>query len=133
MTSPGRYILDVGAGECVVLPAKLVALINSQLASWRVQVRGRNPELDAALLDIARVAMTVASGRGQLPPPFPDPTSGLRDWIDTATAADLLDISERSVRRAVTSGRLEGRKVNGGWVIRRKDVEQYRTNRRHAA
>lgn len=133
MKDAGRYILDVGGGQYIVLPAKIVALINPQLSAWRKKVRNRHAELDAALLDFARVAMTVTvPARTTISVAFASPDTRLDEWVTTKVAAGLIGVSESAVRKAISDKRLEASKLNGGWCIPRQAVEQYRANR-HAA
>jgi hypothetical protein len=50
------------------------------------------------------------------------------EWISTAEAARILEVSAQYVRRIATS--LGGRRVTGNtWIFDRKDVEHYATQR----
>jgi len=45
------------------------------------------------------------------------------------TAAGLLGISDRAVRKAIADKRLPATEIDGRWSIDRKDIENYRINR----
>lgn len=43
-------------------------------------------------------------------------------WIDVQTAAQILDMSERTVRHLCAEGELHARKFGRAWRIQREDV-----------
>lgn len=58
------------------------------------------------------------------------PFDGTR-WLTIADIAELLQVSERSVRRWLDAGDLAGHKVGQRqWRISDKDLEEYLRNRR---
>lgn len=49
--------------------------------------------------------------------------------IDTATAAGLLHMTGRHVRRLAFTGQLRGRQVGGHWLLERKAIDEYDNGR----
>lgn len=50
--------------------------------------------------------------------------------LSTAQAAELAQVDQSSVRRAIREGRLPGRKVVRDYVVKRRDLKQWRPGRR---
>lgn len=132
MTAPRTAAAFVhGDGAVVVVPARIAARLDAllNLRRLRIDVRGRDAELDAVLIALGVAAAawrTTATGSDQAPQPEADPHS---EWLSTSEAADLLGVTDRRVRQEITGGRLVARRVAGRWRISREDVEQYRATR----
>ena len=59
--------------------------------------------------------------------PEPEPLS---TWLTTTEVADLLDMADRGVRKAIERGDLEAEPAaNGRWRISRDNAEHYRAAR----
>jgi excisionase family DNA binding protein len=50
-------------------------------------------------------------------------TDQTQNWIDTATAAEILDMSQRGVRKMCADGRLKAKKFGSDWRIPRSAVQ----------
>ena len=57
------------------------------------------------------------------------------EWIDTATAAEHLGLTEEAVRKACRTGRFTGvaRKHHGRWCIPQADIEAVRDRKERTA
>lgn len=124
---PGGYLTGPG----VFLPARICAALErvADLPRVRVQHRGLDAELDTVLGDIRTAAArwrATATGSPQAPPPEVGALSG---WLSTTQAADLLGITDRAVRLAITEHRLNAEQVDGRWRITRENVEHFRAAR----
>lgn len=53
----------------------------------------------------------------------------LRDLVEVAEAADLLDVTPQAVRLMAAKSRLHGVKIGTTWVFLRSEVERYRKPR----
>ncbi|MGY1452664.1 helix-turn-helix domain-containing protein [Streptomyces sp. SS8] len=117
------------------VPARVCALLDllARLDRVRVQVRGRDPELDAvlcAIRDAGRHWRATATGS----PVAEQPEAGPRSpWLSTTEAAGLLGITDRAVRLAIASGRLDAENIGGRWRVSREAVAHYQAARQQRA
>ena len=130
---PGWHIVGLG-GPAVVVPGRVAAWLESRLDLRRVRTdaRGADPEVDAVLSDMHRLALVwraSATGSATTPPPEATPLLG---WMSTTQAASLLKITDRAVRLAIQEHRLPAQQLAGRWRITREDVEHYRAARKAA-
>lgn len=51
----------------------------------------------------------------------------MNDDISTFEAAEMLDLSPRSIARLCRKGRLKAKRMSGVWLVDRQSVEEYRT------
>jgi excisionase family DNA binding protein len=116
------------------------AFVDERVCALRQRVRGQDAELDQTLLAIrlAGLRFSERSSTGTLCAPRPEPVSEstrqqLDNTVSTTTAAGLLGISDRAVRKAITEKRLPASSVEGRWRIDRHEVERYRLQRRECA
>src|SRR4051794_30323235 len=117
----------------VVVSARIARAIDRQLSSWRIDVRGLDPELDVALRALhdaglawrARRDQLVAGSGGVDARGSEHGRSEHRDGIAVPEAADLLGLGHRAVRKAALEGRLPGSLVDGQWRFDRREVEAY--------
>lgn len=124
---PGGYLTGPG----VYLPARICAALErlADLPRIRVQHRGTDPELDTVLGDIRTAAAkwrATATGSPHPPPPEADASSG---WLSTTRAAEILGVTDRAIRLAITEHRLHAQQVDGRWRITREDLEHFRASR----
>lgn len=132
---PAEHMVHVG--PCVVLPGRVCATLNRllNLDAVRKQVRGHNAELDQALLAIKLAATASAgSGAGTSVAPQPEPVSRsgqqLNDMVGTVTAATILNMTDRAVRKAISEKRLPATKDDSGrHRITREDLAAYLASR----
>jgi hypothetical protein len=88
------------------------------------QLRGLDPRRGAvfAALIIGTAVWRQEVGTTAAPRPEPAPRSPV---MTASRAADVLGISDRAVREACTTDRLDAALVDGQWRIRRASVEAY--------
>lgn len=122
-------------GPTVTVPARVAALLlrRTDLGAYARDHRGEDPETDQVLvaLRLAAAAWLAAAGSDCGPSLVADgavEASSARQ-LSTGHAAKLLGITERSVRRAVTQGRLRATPLGGRWVLTPEDVEHFRAQR----
>lgn len=132
--SPAAYVHGVDA-PIVVVPARVAAWLerHARLGELHAGNRGADPEVDAVLVALvlaARAWRMSATGRVEAAPTGTETPSR---QMNAAQAAEVIGVSDRSIRRAITTGRLPARKVATCWVIEREDVEHYRAGHRAAA
>jgi excisionase family DNA binding protein len=51
----------------------------------------------------------------------------MKGWMSTGEAARSLGVSPNRIRQLVSSGQLPASRIGRNWVIRRADVERYRS------
>lgn len=128
---PPEHYVHGFDGPGVVVPGRVAAWLNRHggLNELRRCIRGMDAEVDSVLvaLSVAGTAW-LSSVHGTTPRNVPEaaPKSA---WLTTTQAAHLLDQTDRAVRMACQSGRLQAEQENGRWRIRREDFEHYRANR----
>ena len=133
MTRPAEHLVHGLDGPVAVIDGRVCAMLNKLLSldKVRAQIRGQNPQLDQALLAIKLVgtayAASSATGKSQAPQPEPAPQSQrqLNDTVSTTTAAALLNMTDRAVRRAITEKRLKATRLDGRYRIDRDDLAAY--------
>ncbi|ACV79816.1 excisionase family DNA-binding protein [Nakamurella multipartita] len=126
-----RQFTEFIHGDQVIIPARYAYwLKRSCLDSIRPKVRGADPQLDQILQAISYAGLRWAeSGSGTSVAPQAEPMQQSSETVSTATAASILGISDRAVRKAIAEGRLEATQVDGRYRINRNDVERARANR----
>ncbi len=128
------YSID---GPVAFVPARIALLLERTfgLDSWRINVRGRDPELDAVLASFHAVAMqydpakTTTSDCGSSSDTGAEVVRSSPELTTTAVA-DLFDITPRAVRLAASNGQLKGRHVGGQWRFNHHDVNAWAAARR---
>jgi excisionase family DNA binding protein len=127
---PGHY-LHGQDGMVVVLPGRIAALLEQHagLNRFRIEIRGRDPELDAVLLDLRLAALAWrTSATGTKEDVRPEPAAS---WLSTTEAAARVGVTSRAIRRAIAEQRITATRVGRSWRIARTDHEHYRANRPH--
>jgi excisionase family DNA binding protein len=119
--------------ESVVVFGKVAWLLEkyTNVGKLRVHIRGRDPDTSDVLLRLRCLAMAwdeSASAVGTAVDESPEPKPRL-NLFTPSQAADLIGITDRAIRKAITEGRLPGHKVGNGWQIYREDLEHYRAAR----
>lgn len=125
--SPAAYIHCVGA-PVVVIPARVCAWLerHARLNEVRIRERGSDPEVDAVLVALRLAALTWrTTATGTPVAAKPEPASELNQWLSTTQAADILYITDRAVRLAISEKRLPATFVNGRWRITREDTQHF--------
>jgi excisionase family DNA binding protein len=98
----------------------------------RTKVRGRDADLDNALLMILRAGLeyressSTGTAMAARPEPTPQLTEQLNQTVSTTTAAELLGITDRAVRKAITEKRLAATVLDGRYRITQDELTQFR-------
>lgn len=111
---PPEHLVIGTDGPCVVISAHVcrVLLRDARLVEYRRRCRGRDPEVDQALIAVSLAALS-DHGREHAPNSDIRPDSAMT--VDQA--ATRLGLTSRTVRRMILSGRINGRKIAGRWWI----------------
>ena len=128
---PKHYVHGLDGAGVVIIPARVAAWLHQQLPldQLRAGVRGTDPEVDFVLIGLSVAALNWrASAYGTAPRNVPEPASKSQ-WLTTTEVADLLNLTDRRVRQACTSGQLPAERDNGRWRISRENFEHYRAAR----
>lgn len=97
------------------------------LEALRDSERGRDPEIDEvleALRQAGEAWKRSVSGTDQGKTAEPR-----REWYSTQQAAQALGMVDRSIRKALSDGRLDGEIQGGRWVIRAEAIAHFRAAR----
>ena len=125
-------------GPLAAVPGWGLAWLESHtnLNAQRVALRGQHPEVDELLAALHSVAtqwsvMTTSSAPssdlGTTHPVMVEPAGELVvERIDVNTAAEVIGITTRAVRKAIAEQRLLARRDGSRWSIDRNDARQYR-------
>lgn len=119
-------------GPAVVLNGRACAWIAhyAQLSALRVRVRGTDPEISKALEEIHAAAMAWrGSATGTAVATQPEPATQSSQWLSTGQAADLAQVSDSAIRKAIREDRLPATQVGGRYRISREDIAHYRAAR----
>lgn len=133
-TRPAEHL--VHTGPSVTLDGLLCAKLNKLLGldKIRAQLRGKDRHLDEGLLAIRLTAAAYeSSSAGTYSAPQPVPvsrsTQQLNDTVSTSTAADILGLTDRAIRKAITENRLKATQLDKRWRIHRDDLAQYQADK----
>jgi len=123
VTAPELLVVSVPADVAVILLAR------AGLDKYRRDHRGENPRVDRILIELTEAAIRwrELTDRGQKRAPNADtmPPS-LSQRLTTRQVADLTGLSARTIRRAISDGRIAAERVGYAYLIDRDDVDQYR-------
>jgi excisionase family DNA binding protein len=127
---PGYYALGI-AGPSIEVPGRICAWLESKLDLRRVRTdaRGVDPEVDAVLADLHRVALVWRASVDGSDPRKPAEPGALLPWLTVSEAADQLSISSSRVRQEIRANALPAEQVDRRWRINRLDFEHYRAAR----
>ncbi|MDT5012794.1 MAG: hypothetical protein QOH57_4411 [Mycobacterium sp.] len=134
---PAEHLVVGLDGAGVLVSGSVCALLHRLLDLDRVrtQVRGQNPQLDQTLLAmrLAAIAATESSSTGTISAPQPEPVPSSKyqpgETVGTTTAAMILNMTDRAVRKAIAENRLRATQVDGRYRINRGDILAYQANR----
>lgn len=124
---PEAYVHGIGA-PVVVVPARVCAWLerNARLNEVRIENRGADAEVDAVLVALRLAALTWRNtATGSPVAAKPEVTADLNQWLSTTQAADILYITDRAVRLAISEKRLPATQVNGRYRIAREDIQHF--------
>jgi hypothetical protein len=91
-----------------------------------IRAGGNDPEIDSVLQAMQRAALhrrTTVTGSDQAPAPEEPAQSKVNG---DNVAADVLGITDRAVRLAITQKRLRATDLHGRWRIALEDTEHFR-------
>lgn len=131
---PAAYVHGID-GPAVVVPARVAAWLErvARVAQLRIDHRGIDPEVDSVLVALGvaatawRVNQGISTDQGTGQRKEPELAAG--SSLTTTQAANLLHITDRGVRAAIASGRLDAQRVGDQWLIDREDLEHFRAGR----
>ncbi len=125
---PAEHLVVGGRGPEARVSGRVAAVLerHAGLDRFRQENRGRDSELDAALLALHYVAKEWrGTATGTTPAEQPEPPAS-SEWVGTRTAANHLGITERGICKAIAEQRLPAEKRDGRWQIHREDLAHYR-------
>jgi len=130
---PGYYVTG-NTGPGVEVPGRVAAWLEARtdLRRIRTDARGADPEIDAVLSDLHRVALLWRASVDGSDPRKPAEPRALLPWLTTAEAAGQLGITESRVRQAIRAKALVAEQIDRRWRISRLDFEHYRAARKAA-
>ena len=130
---PAAYVHGID-GPVAIISGRIAARIAPLLHDFRTQQRGADPDLDAQLIALATAAAAWraehfgTSGDGSTPAETAETVPSSAP-MDTHTAAIRLGVTERAVRHACASGRIDAELVAGRWHITAEALAHYRAAR----
>lgn len=127
---PASYVHGAD-GPVVVVPGRVAAWLerNARLREMHQHSRGADPEVDAVVVGLLLAARAWrASATGSADAVRPEVGAGSQE-LSTREAADLLHVTDRAIRQAITDGRLQAQRIGSRWVLQRENVEHYRAGR----
>jgi excisionase family DNA binding protein len=91
--------------------------------------------LGAMRLGAASAALASPPHKGVLGPRVPeDGSEATQSEMTVKTAAEVAQVTEHSIRKAIHSGRISGRRIgDGSWVVAAGSVDQYMARREAVA
>lgn len=123
---PEHQVYD---GTHVVISGRVCAILNrkANLDAFHLEVRGSDPELDAALaaMKIAQMKWASSASGTSLDTPAEPAGSLKQEWFTTTEAGNRLGISDRAIRKAIDEKRLSATRVDSTWKIHVEDLEHY--------
>ena len=130
---PEHLVFGLNGPEAVVTGrAAAVLLARTNLGEYSRNHRGDDPEVDSALVALKLAAAgwreRVADRGNSLASP-PSAPAASTQWLSTSQAAERLGCRPRTVRWAITEGRLPAVWMGGCWWLNPEDVEHYRCRR----
>lgn len=126
------FTLGNGRERVVMVPGRVAAWLESRcnLHDVRIMSRGLDPEVTNVLTALYLAGLEWRSAAtGTREPPSAEPPAASSAWVSSTTAAGLLGITDRAVRKAIADGRLDATRVANSWRITRESVEHYRARR----
>ena len=127
---PGYYVTG-NHGPGVEVPGRVAAWLEARpdLRRIRTDARGADPEVDAVLSDLHRVALLWRSCVDGSDPRKPAQAQPLLPWLTVSEVANQLGVTESRVRQLVQAEALPAEQVDRRWRISRIDFEHYKAAR----
>lgn len=120
-----------GHAPIVVVPARAAAWLyrKCDLDALRIEMRGTDPEISNVLVALKVAGLSWAASATGREPATKAEVERTSKSVGTATAAQLLKITQRAVGLAIAEHRLPATKIDGRWTIAREDLEHFRSRR----
>lgn len=119
----GRHILPDGS---VAVPPRIAAWLKKQAAltsAPRVSVRDSDPLAYEVLAALHIAALSPRSGCGPEFAAQQHLTEELSVWMSTSTAAALLGVTDRAIRKRIATGKLPATRHGSRWLINRNHLQ----------
>ena len=134
---PASSLVHGVDGPVVVISGRVAAFLGryAGLDDFRVQNRGRDSEVDEALVALRLVAMAwketrgVGSGDTTARPTAAQPPAESSQGLTTNQAAARLGVGAEAVRKAIREERLEAQQIDGRWRITPEALEHFKAAR----
>ena len=127
---PGYYVTG-NHGPGVEVPGRVAAWLEARtdLRRIRTDARGADPEVDAVLSDLHRVALLWRSSVDGSDPRKPAEARALLPWLTVSEVAIRLGVTSSRVRQEIRAKHLAAELVDRRWRVRRESFEHYRAAR----
>ncbi|MBV8178803.1 MAG: helix-turn-helix domain-containing protein [Mycobacterium sp.] len=119
----GRHILPDGR---VAVPPRIAAWLKRQATltnAPRISVRDSDPLAYEVLAALHIAALSPSSGSGSKVAERQHRTQELETWMSTSTAAVLLGVTDRAIRKRITTGKLPATRHGSRWLINRNHLQ----------
>jgi excisionase family DNA binding protein len=119
----GRHILPDGS---VTVPPRIAAWLEKRAGvtdERRIALRDSDPAAYAVLAALRLAALYHRSDTGTKLAEQQHVTQELMVWINTSTAAALLGITDRAIRKRIATGRLPATRHGSRWLINRNHLQ----------
>lgn len=124
----GRHILQDGS---VAVPPRIAAWLEKRAGvtrERRIAIRDTDPAAYEVLAALHLAALQYSSGCGTKIAGRQHLMQRLEEWISTSTAAALLDVTDRAIRKRIATGRLPATRHGGRWLIHREHLKALSLN-----
>jgi excisionase family DNA binding protein len=130
LKQPGYYVTG-RLGPGVEVPGRVAAWLESKLDLRRVRTdaRGVDPEVDAVLADLHRVALVWRASVDASDRAEPSQADALLPWLTVSEAADQLGVTGSRERQLVHTNALPAERVDRRWRINRLDFQHFKAAR----
>jgi len=119
----GRHILPDGS---VAVPPRIAAWLEKRAGvtnERRIALRDTDPAAYAVLAALRLVTLYDCSDAGAKLAAQQHLTQELRMWMSTSTAAALLGVTDRAIRKWIAAGTLPATRHGGRWLINRNHLQ----------
>jgi excisionase family DNA binding protein len=119
----GRHILPDGS---VAVPPRIAAWLEKRAGltnDRRIALRDTDPAAYAVLAALRLAALNHFSGTGTKLAAQQHLTQELRVWMSTSTAAALLGVTDRAIRKWIATGKLPATRHGSRWLINRNHLQ----------
>jgi excisionase family DNA binding protein len=118
-----RHILPDGS---VAVPPRIAAWLEKRAGvtdDRRIALRDTDPAAYTVLAALRLAALYHCSGTGTQLAEQQHITEELAVWMSTSTAAELLGITDRAIRKRIAAGKLPATRHGSRWLINRNELQ----------